>query len=64
MDEIFKIKNIDLIIDAVAILLGDYEKYRKKAAILILRICLTDEFFKHLMEDEQLKPIAESLKSK
>lgn len=64
MDEIFKIKNIDLIIDAVAILLGDYEKYRKKAAILILRICLTDKFFQHLMEDEQLKPIAESLKSK
>jgi hypothetical protein len=61
MDEIFKIKNNDLVIEAVAVLIGDYEKRRKKAAYLILKSCLTDEFFKHLMEDEQLKPVAESL---
>jgi hypothetical protein len=54
--------NNDLIINAVAVLIGDYEKHRKKAAYLILKACLTDEFFKHLMEDEQLKPVAESLK--
>ncbi len=60
MDEV-KIKNIDLVVEAVAVLIGDYEKNRKKAAMMILKICLTDEFFKHLMEDEQLKPVAESL---
>lgn len=38
MDEIKKIKNIDLIIDAVAVLLGDYDKNRKKAANLLLKI--------------------------
>lgn len=62
MDEISKIKNIDLIIEAVAVMIGDFERHRKKAAYLILKACLTDEFFKHLMEDEQLKPVAESLK--
>lgn len=55
MDEIKKIKNIDLIIEAVAVLLGDYDKNRKKAANLLLKICLSDEFYKHLMEDEELK---------
>ncbi|WFD09959.1 hypothetical protein [Tepidibacter hydrothermalis] len=60
MDEV-KIKNIDLVVEAVAVLIGDYERNRKKAAMMILKICLTDEFFKHLMEDEQLKPVAESL---
>ena len=60
MDKIFK--NNDLIIEAVAVLIGDYERHRKKVAYLILKACLTDEFFKHLMEDEQLKPVVESLK--
>lgn len=59
MDELI---NNDLIINAVAVLIGDYERHRKKAAYLILKACLTDEFFKHLMEDEQLKPVAELLK--
>ena len=56
-DEVMKIKNIDLIIDAVAVLLGDYERHRKKAALLLLRVCLSDEFYKHLMEDEELKNV-------
>lgn len=62
MDEILKLKNSDLIIDAVAVLLGDYEINRKKAAILLLKICLSDKFFKHLMEDEQLKSVVKLVK--
>ena len=61
MDEIKKIKNIDLIIDAVAVLLGDYDKGKKKAANLLLKICLSDEFYKHLMEDEELKNAIKSV---
>lgn len=51
----------DLIIDAVAILLGDYSKERKKAAKLILKICLTKEQFIELMNDDELKPIVKGL---
>ena len=53
MNEVSKIKDNDLIIDAVAILLGDYEDERKKAAVLILKNCLEADFFKFLMEDDQ-----------
>ncbi len=62
MDEMFKIENSEMVINAVAILLGDYEKDRKKAAVLILKACLTDEFYKQLMADEELKPIVKALK--
>ena len=61
MDKIFKIKNTDLVINAVAILIGDYEHDRKKAAVLILKACLTEEFYKQLMSDEELKPIVKAV---
>lgn len=62
MDEIFKIENSsDLVINAVAILLGDYARHRKKAAVLVLKTCLTDEFYKQLMADEELKPIVKTV---
>jgi hypothetical protein len=62
MEKAFKINDKDLIIEALAVLIGDYEKARKKAAYLILKICLTDEFFKFLMEDDELKPIIKALR--
>lgn len=45
-----------LIIESVAILLGDYEIERKYAATLILKILLRDDFRKTLLEDEDLYP--------
>ncbi len=51
----------DLIIDAVAILLGEYSRERKKAAKLILKMCLTKEQFIELMNDDELKPIVKGL---
>ena len=62
MDEIFKIQNSEMVINSVAILLGDYEKDRKKAAVLILKACLKDKFFKQLMEDEELKAVLKTIK--
>lgn len=47
----------DVIVEAVAVLLGDYSIIRKQAAILILKIALSSEFFKFLFEDKQLYPI-------
>lgn len=47
-----------LVVDAVAVLIGDYEIHRKKAAILILKIFLNDEFRKFLFEDENIYPIS------
>jgi hypothetical protein len=44
------------IVEAVAILLGDYSIIRKQAAILILKIALPSDFFKFLFEDKSLHP--------
>jgi len=52
----------EMIINAVAVLLGDYEVNRKRAALLILQACLPDEVFKNLTNDEQLKPIIKALR--
>lgn len=52
----------EMIIDAVAVLIGDYSRERKKAAKLLLKMLLTDEDYKNLMNDEQLKPIDKALK--
>ncbi len=52
----------EMIVNAVAVLLGDYEANRKRAALLILQACLTDEVYKNLMNDDQLKPIIRALK--
>lgn len=40
-----------VIIDAVAVLLGDYAAYRKQAAMLLLKALLTKDFLKFLLED-------------
>lgn len=52
----------EMIINAVAVLIGDYSRERKKAAKLLLKMLLTDEDYKNLMNDEQLKPIDKALK--
>ena len=51
----------DLIIDAVAILIGEYSRERKKAAKLLLKMCLSKEQFTELMNDDELKPIVKGL---
>lgn len=49
---------LDVIIDSLAILLGEYNIYRKKAALLILRILLRSDFLKGLLENKELYPIS------
>lgn len=46
----------DVVIDSVAVLLGDYAIERKQAAILLLKAYLPHAFFKFLLEDENLYP--------
>ena len=46
----------DVVIDAIAILMGDYPIIKKKAAILLLKIAFPSDFVKFLFEDESLYP--------
>ena len=46
----------DLIIDCVAVLIGDYSICRKKAALLLLKHFLPHNFLKFLLEDSELYP--------
>lgn len=46
----------DIIIECVAILLGDYSIIRKQAAILLLKHHLPHKFFHFLLEDKNLYP--------
>lgn len=45
-----------LVVDSVAILIGDYSIYRKQAALLILKAMLPSDFVKILLSDENLYP--------
>lgn len=45
-----------MVIDAIAVLLGEYGIYRKKAAILLLKMLLRDDFFKFLFENVVVVP--------
>ena len=47
----------DIIIDALAVLNGDYNSYRKQAAILLLKALLRKDFYKFLMQDNNFYPI-------
>lgn len=47
----------DVLIDAVAVLLGDYSMIRKQAAILILKMCLSPDEYKRLFENPELYPV-------
>ena len=44
----------DVIVDAVAVLYGDYSVIRKRAAMIILKIAFPPEFIKVLFEDDGL----------
>ena len=46
----------ELVIDAVAVLIGDYSITRKYAAILILKALLPKELMKSILEDEKVYP--------
>ena len=46
----------DLVIDAVAVLIGNYTIYRKQAALLILKAILPSDFVKVLLSDGTLYP--------
>jgi hypothetical protein len=46
----------EIVIESVAILIGDYATYRKQAALLILKAILPSEFVRKLLEDDTLYP--------
>lgn len=46
----------DIVIDCVAVLIGDYAINRKKAAMLLLKHYLPTDFLKFLFEDNNLYP--------
>jgi hypothetical protein len=46
----------ELVIDAIAVLLGDYNITRKYAAILILKALLPRRLMKAILEDNELYP--------
>ena len=50
----------DLIIDSIAVMLGDYHIERKRAANLILKVFLKRGFRKQLFEDKELYPYERS----
>ena len=45
-----------MIIDALAVLLGDYGIYRKKAAIILLKMLVRDQFLKFVLENADISP--------
>lgn len=47
----------EMIIEAIAILIGDYEITRKWAANLILKVLLRDDFKRFLFEDKKIYPV-------
>jgi hypothetical protein len=48
--------NPEIIIDALAVVIGDYEVLRKKAALLLLKYLLRKDFYEALMNDYDLYP--------
>lgn len=49
----------NIIVESLAVLIGNYNILRKKAAMLILTILLKDEFLKSILNDEtELYPIS------
>lgn len=58
--EFSKEEQRELVIDAIAILLGDYEIARKYAAVLILKIFLPQEIRKAILEDDEIYPFKRS----
>lgn len=53
---ISKAEQRELVIDAIAILIGDYSITRKYAAILILKALLPRKLMRAILEDKELYP--------
>lgn len=47
----------EMIVEAIAIMIGDYEITRKWAANLILKVLLRDDFKRFLFEDKNIYPV-------
>lgn len=47
-----------VVVDSVAVLIGDYSILRKQAAILLLKYYLPHDFLKFLLEDKELYPFS------
>lgn len=47
-----------IVIDAVAVLLGDYDIYRKKAAILLLKAFLPYRVVQSILADDEVYPFS------
>ena len=45
-----------VIVDSIAVLIGDYDVYRKQAAILLLKALLRKSFFKFLLSYDSIYP--------
>lgn len=45
-----------VIIDSLAVLIGEYSIYRKKAALLLLKVFIRDSFLKALLENKAFYP--------
>ena len=54
--EISKEEQRELVIDAIAVLIGDYNITRKYAAILILKALIPRKLMKAILEDKDLYP--------
>lgn len=52
-----KREKAEIVIDAVAVLLGDYNIYRKKAAILLLKAFLPSNVVRAILEDGNVFPV-------
>lgn len=50
------LNNKEMIVNAVAVLIGDYSIYRKKAATLILKALLPSEIYKAILSDGEVYP--------
>ncbi|WMI81832.1 HNH endonuclease [Anaerotignum sp. MB30-C6] len=49
---------LEIIVNSIAVLIGDYSYVRKQACILLLKALLTDKFYHFLLEDKSLYPIS------
>ena len=58
--EFTKQEQRDLVIDAIAVLLGDYEINRKYAATIILKVFLPEDIRKAILSDDDIHPFKRS----
>jgi len=49
---------LGVILESVAVLVGDFNIYRKQAALLLLKALLTKDFYTFLLEDDHIYPVS------